>query len=228
MNAGSLFLQNIYTLKSNKKRKKNMENHFNEAAKDWDKNNIHNERTDAISKEIIKKIETNKKVSAMEFGSGTGLLSFAIQDYFSDITLLDSSIEMTKVAQEKIEQSELEHLKAIYFNLEKQDFNDQTFDCIFSQMALHHVDDIKKMFSKFYKMLNKNGQLFIADLFTEDGTFHDANFTGYYGFDPQYLSELLLNAGFESVEHKECYVIKRTVGLVMEKEFPIFLLMAIK
>lgn len=205
-----------------------MENFFDTVAQNWDTNDIHVKRTYAIASELIKSLDKSSYKKAMEFGSGTGLLSFALHEYFSAITMMDSSIEMTKVAQSKIEQSGLSHLKTIHFDMEKQRYNSETYNAIFSQMALHHVDDIEKIFSNFYSLLENDGLLAIADLFTEDGTFHDASFTGYYGFDPENLKRLLLKTGFKEVDYVQCYEIKRMDALGFEKEFPIFLLTAKK
>ena len=125
-----------------------MTNHFDKVAPDWDKNQIHVKRTEAIAKIFLEVIEINNKMKALEYGAGTGLLSFALKDHFAEITLMDSSSEMIKITSEKIKATGATHLFPLLFDLEKEDYCLKTFDIIYSQMVMHHVDDIEKMIAK--------------------------------------------------------------------------------
>jgi ubiquinone/menaquinone biosynthesis C-methylase UbiE len=205
-----------------------MTKHFDLVAREWDNNEIHIKRTKAIAKCLIEKITVNKKMTALEFGAGTGLLSFALQDKFAEITLMDSSKEMIKTTFEKIVYAGNHRLKPVFFDLEKKMFSDKTFDVIFTQMAMHHVMDIEKMIAKFFKLLNRGGKLAIADLYAEDGSFHDMEFEGHNGFDPYHLSELIKGKGFINVTYKQCFVIEKTGLLDTLKKYPVFLLTAEK
>jgi ubiquinone/menaquinone biosynthesis C-methylase UbiE len=205
-----------------------MPNHFDTVAKDWDNNKMHIDRTKAIAACILETLEINKEMKALEFGAGTGLLSFALKNHFALITLMDSSEEMIKATFEKIIYAKERSLIPVFFDLEKKNYTEQKFDMVFSQMVMHHVKDIDKMFDKFYGLLNKKGKLAIADLYTEDGTFHDFKFDGHYGFDPFQLAETLMEKGFYNLRIQECYVIKRDVGEKQKKKFPVFLLTAEK
>ena len=199
-------------------------NHFDKEAQNWDNNPIHIKRTEAIADEILKLIPTNHNLKALEFGAGTGLLSFALKDHFSEIVMMDNSSGMVSKINEKLAITKINHLHPVYFDLEKNEYINKTFDFIFTQMSLHHVDDIEKMILKFYKLLNAAGTLAIADLYTEDGSFHDFDFTGHKGFDPEYLVELFEKTGFSNIEYKTCFIIRKMDSENKEKEFPIFLL----
>ncbi len=205
-----------------------MPNHFDKVARDWDKNQIHVKRTEAIAALFLQKIKPDKTMKALEFGAGTGLLSFALHEHFAEITLMDSSVEMTHTTEEKIQAAELSHLHAILFDLEKEDYTSKTFDIIFSQMVMHHVDDIAKISAKFAKLLNKNGKLVIADLYKEDGSFHDTGFKGHLGFEPEQLAETLKKNGFKQIVYQECFVIERPFDDGSTKRFPVFLMTAEK
>lgn len=201
-------------------------NKFDHAAPDWDKNQMHIERSEAVAAELLKAIEWRNGMKALEFGAGTGLLSFALRRYFTEIILMDSSREMVKVAREKISAGNAKNMTALYFDLEKKNYQDRTFDIIYSQMVFHHVADIEKLIKKFYKLLNPRGILAIADLYKEDGSFHGEGFTGHLGFDTDELTALLEKNGFENVTQRQCYVIERE-GMQGEKQkYPIFLLIA--
>jgi tRNA (cmo5U34)-methyltransferase len=141
---------------------------------------------------------------------------------------MDSSIQMVCVTVEKLTTLGIHHLNPVFFDLEKEEYTDKTFDVIFSQMALHHVTDIEKIISTFSKLLNPGGKLAIADLYKEDSTFHDRNFTGHMGFDPGYLSGLLIKKGFLNVKYEQCFVIEKTSEDGVTKNFPIFLMTAEK
>jgi tRNA (cmo5U34)-methyltransferase len=203
-----------------------MENHFDKAAKDWDKNKMHAERSEVIAKDLIKEIDIKKGLAALEFGSGTGLLSFALADHFERITLMDSSSEMTRMAMEKIARNGIYNLQAVFFNLEIEEYIDKKFDFIFTQMALHHVGNIEKIIHKFYKLLNPGGKLAIADLYKEDGTFHDSDFTGHTGFDTDRLEKIIKETGFTEINIKPCFVMRKVDSAGKEKEFPLFLMIA--
>ena len=76
-------------------------NEFDQKAQDWDKNKMHLERTIAIAGRLQDVIKDKPGMKALEFGAGTGLLSFYLKDRFSEITLMDSLREMLKMAEQK-------------------------------------------------------------------------------------------------------------------------------
>lgn len=201
-----------------------MENHFDNVARDWDKQSIHIQRTEAIANALREELQKKKINHALEFGAGTGLLSFALQDFFSEIILMDSSAEMILATKDKIAGSGLTHLHPIQFDLELNNYSVKTFDIIFSQMALHHVNDIEKIIAKFYNLLNAGGKLAIADLYKENGTFHEKKMKVHYGFDPEELKAILIKYGFRFVISRQCFVIERKVDNEATKSFPVFLL----
>jgi tRNA (cmo5U34)-methyltransferase len=205
-----------------------MKNHFDAVASDWDKNQLHLKRTKAIAKCLSKMIDIQLHMFALEFGAGTGLLSFELKRKFSEITLMDSSEGMIEATSEMIRMSGDTHLFPLLFDLEKNDFTEKKFDLIFSQMAMHHVNDIDRMLEKFYMMLYPGGKLAIADLYTEDGTFHDFEFDGHFGFDPLDLAEKATKKGFSLRSIRKCYTIVRELPDGEAKKFPIFLLVVEK
>lgn len=200
---------------------------FDGRAQDWDLNIVHVKRSEAVAEVLQNTIFLKKKMSAMEYGAGTGLLSFILKDRLSRITLFDKSRDMVRVAQDKIAAAEVTNMRAFCIDLENENFSD-TFDIIYSQMVMHHVENVQTVLSKFYQMLNSGGYLAIADLFAEDGTFHEDGFTGHLGFDCDELVLLLQKIGFVNVSYKQCYVLYKTNTAGTEKGYPIFLLTASK
>lgn len=200
---------------------------FDEKARSWDSNPAHSQRSAAIAENLQKRLSVNKDMNALDFGAGTGILSFMLADHFASITMMDTSREMVRVMEEKVLASRNTNLEPIFFNLVKNKFNKKKFDLIFTQMVLHHIENIDSLFGRFYDMLNVGGFLAIADLYSEDGSFHGDGFSGHNGFELKYLTNELENAGFHNISFEQCFVIKK-----MNKEgirdFPVFLMIASK
>ncbi len=196
---------------------------FDARAREWDKDKMHIERSKAIARELRQMIPLHHSMKALEYGAGTGILSFLLKDHFSEITLMDNSQEMIKVCLEKSKFYETSHIHPIWLDLEHTNFDDK-FDVIYSQMVMHHVIGIEAMFHKFMDLLNPGGYLAIADLFPEDGSFHGPEAKVHLGFDPDEMAITLRQVGFKNIEYKSCFEIKRESG----QKFPIFLLIAKK
>jgi ubiquinone/menaquinone biosynthesis C-methylase UbiE len=200
---------------------------FDARARDWDKNQRYIDRSEAVAKAMLQTIPFQKSMKALEYGSGTALLSFALKDKFEEIVLMDNSLEMTRVTEEKIADLKIQNMKPLFFDLEHQDYSG-SFDIIYNQMVMHHVNDVDAVLSKFYHLLNPGGYLAIADLYAEDGSFHSEGFSGHHGFDIEHLSDKLKAIGFTNIEHQQCYSINKTDENGNVKEFPIFLLTAVR
>jgi ubiquinone/menaquinone biosynthesis C-methylase UbiE len=198
---------------------------FDQKATTWDKDQIHIQRSEAIANELLKMIPITTNMKALEFGAGTGLLSFILKDKLSEIVMVDNSKEMIRVAQEKIEEGKNLNMKALCIDLEKEPYENQ-FDLIYNQMVFHHVDNIKAIVEKFHTLLKPGGYLAIADLYTEDGSFHGKDFSGHKGFEVDQLANILERQNFANIQHKECFVIHRVNENKVKTSYPIFLLTA--
>ena len=203
-------------------------NEFDIKAAEWDKNQMHWDRSAAISSEIKRIIPLKPEYSAMEYGAGTGILSMMLKDDLRDILLIDNSGEMIKQSEERIRNSGSKNLRARFFDLAHNDLQGENFDLIYTQMVLHHVTNVQSIFRRFSGLLNPGGYLAIADLYEEDGSFHGDGFTGHNGFDPVKLAEELSELGFTDISERKCYVINRKISDNQTKLFDVFLLTARK
>jgi len=201
-------------------------NEFDIKAARWDESRIHRDRAETIAREIAKQIPLNRRMTAMEYGAGTGLLSFLLKDSLGSITLIDSSEGMVRVASEKIRESGATNLIALNMDLGSSDYSDKKFDIIYTLMALHHVSDVRNIIRKFYDHLSPGGFLAIADLYSEDGSFHGEGFTGHKGFDTGVLAGLLRDEGFTGIRHRTVYVIEKITSGNEKKQFKVFLMTA--
>lgn len=203
-----------------------MGSEFDLKAQEWDNNPMYWDRSVAVADHIRELIPLRREMTALEFGAGTGITSFLLKDYLKEITMMDSSTEMVRVMNEKIKKTGVQNLKALNFDLEETDYTEANFDFIFTQMALHHVNDIRKILKKFHDLLHPGGYLAIADLYPEDGSFHGDGFTGHKGFDIDILSGQVKDQGFTDISHRKCFVMTRKISDTEIKSFDIFLLIA--
>jgi len=203
-------------------------NNFDEKAKEWDDNPIHIERSRAIAEAIRKNVSLSVTMKAFEYGCGTGLLSFTLQHDLGSITMADNSDGMLQVLRDKIKEQNAENLVPIKIDLTNDSLPDQKYDLIFTQMTLHHIQDIDAILSTFYKMLNNNGILCIADLDKEDGSFHGKEVHDvHHGFDRDKLADKMRDSGFNNITFSTAYKMSREIDNVA-KTFPVFLSVAHK
>jgi ubiquinone/menaquinone biosynthesis C-methylase UbiE len=196
---------------------------FDSVARTWDQDKMHTDRAVAIASQMQQMIPLHPAMKALEYGAGTGLLSFELKDSFASITLMDNSAEMIKVCAEKTEYHKTSHIFPICFDLEHKDFDD-SFDIIYNQMVMHHVGDYESILGTFYSMLHPGGYLAIADLFAEDGSFHGPEVKVHWGFDPEELAKMLRKIGFQNIVYRPVFEVLRENG----RKYPVFLLTAQK
>ncbi|OFX21158.1 MAG: hypothetical protein A2033_16490 [Bacteroidetes bacterium GWA2_31_9] len=203
--------------------------HFDKQARDWDNDPKKTERAVIIAKEIMEFIPTNNRMNALEFGCGTGLLSFQLKDFFKTITLADNSDGMITVLKEKIVKAGIENFKPIQIDSLESDLAQNDFDVIYTLMTLHHVLDVKNIAKEFNSKMKSGGFLCIADLVAEDGSFHSEHpdFNGHNGFDKIKLSKILSNSGFKVEYYKICLEIVKEFE-DKTKSYPLFLMICKK
>ena len=88
---------------------------FDLRAKNWDTEDRVT-RAKEISEEIIRGLNLPKEISVMEFGCGTGLVSFNYKDIFDKITLIDSSQGMIDEVNQKIKSEDIKN-QILYVHL---------------------------------------------------------------------------------------------------------------
>ncbi len=201
-------------------------NEFDELAATWDDKPSRVERATSIAQTMRTVLDLKTFQHALEYGSGTGLLSFALKDDLKKITLMDESIEMIKVAREKRQLSQASHLHPIKMDLLIDEYQPASkFDLIFTLLTLHHINDTDEILSRFKNLISPNGFLAIIDLEPEDGSFHDKEFHGHLGFDRTELEEKVKKAGFQAVYYKVIYEIEKGEE-GEERSYPLFLMIA--
>ncbi len=203
-------------------------NRFDERARDWDSDPAKVERAKLTAQAIQTFLPPGEKLTALEYGCGTGLLSFALKDDFNLITMVDSSQGMLDVLSEKIRKARITNMIPKKWDFTNQDLPSIRVDVIFSLLVLHHIPDTGTILRHFSSLLNPNGYLFLADLEKEDGSFHGKDVTDVHrGFDHSELSSLAEAAGFQNIRFSPAFSVTKKIQ-DQEKIFPVFLMSARK
>lgn len=201
---------------------------FDERAKDWDSDPKKVERARVVADAIRKAIQLSTSMNALEYGCGTGLLSFALQSDLGQITLADSSQGMLDVLSEKINEAGVTNMRPVRLDLTNDPLPDEHYQLTYSLLTLHHVHDAKSIIPKFHALLESNGYLLVADLDKEDGSFHTDGTTDVHkGFERAELQKWVEDAGFGNVMFSTAFEIRKTID-DKEKVFPVFLMSAQK
>jgi len=138
-------------------------------AKNYDSQQRRIDNVNNVANAIKKSISLQKDMHILDFGSGTGLLLERIAPYVGKITAVDKSPSMNAKLRAKMPNIECK-VELLELDLTKDNINTK-FDGIISSLTIHHIKDIKALFTKFYSMLKDGGFIALADLDKEDGTF---------------------------------------------------------
>ena len=199
-----------------------MTDHFEEKAQDWDANEMVVALSRAVGSAILGRAPLAPDQRVMDFGAGTGLITAQVAEAVAEVTAVDISRSMLDALLAK---GELEgKVVARCQDIVTSPLN-ETFDGIVSAMAMHHVEDTDRMVQRFVEHLKPEGFVALADLDTEDGSFHPEEVEGVFhsGFDREALGTLLAKHGLRDVEFTTAHTVVKE-----EQAYPVFLVTARK
>ena len=198
---------------------------FDARAATWDDDPTKVERAQAVADAIVRSGSLTGGMHAMEYGCGTGLLSFMLRPRLGQVTLADVSEGMLAVAAGKIAMANDVAMRTVKLDLVVDPMPAERYDIIYSLMTLHHVPDTDAILRRFRTALAADGLLCVADLDAEDGTFHGTGFDGHLGFDRARLGTQAREAGFATVDFSTAYEIEKNVD-GRPRRYPVFLMVA--
>jgi ubiquinone/menaquinone biosynthesis C-methylase UbiE len=203
---------------------------FDNAAATWDEQPGRIVLTRHIAQAILTQVPASPSMAAVDYGCGTGLLTLALQSSVGRIIGADSSPGMLAKLQEKIQSAGAVNVQTRLLDLETQPPpDDVTPDLIVSAMTLHHIVDLAKLLRAFHQWLNPGGYLALADLDTEDGSFHqDAAGVHRFGVDRDWLAAQFAALDLREVRVSTAHVIERPDAAGNLKRYPVFLISAHK
>ena len=205
---------------------------FNREALQWDENPQRRALAQSVATAIIEATTPQKTMQALEFGCGTGLVTFEIAPLVKALSAVDTSIAMLAVLRDKISTYGITNIDANCIDLlspSESDFHEKSFDLIYSSMTLHHIADTAGFLNRISTLLSPGGILALADLDLEDGLFHDDPLEKvHHGFDREALAEMLKTAGLQPLAFETIYTFNKKNRSGATVVYPVFLLTATK
>jgi len=181
------------------------ESKFDVAAASWDASTTRVNLARKLA-ETIQSLPWFKANSfdAMDFGSGTGLISFSLLPTLKSLVGVDSSDGMTEVFNRKVSEGNITNAVALNMFLKEPRQLDKQFDLIFSGMVLHHIKDVPAMIHLLVSYLKNGGFLALSDF---EATPNAARFHSPHD---AYKEETHHPKGFVVEDIKKCF---RDAGL---------------
>ena len=192
---------------------------FDTAALNWDEEPRRVKLAGEIAAAIQENLPLSEEWDGLDFGCGTGLVSLKLAPLLRSMTGIDNSSGMLDRLNKKIEKSGYLNMRTELCDLGKGDLPTGKYHLITSAMTLHHIEKIIPLLQLLKTLLYPGGWVALADLESEDGSFHDDP-TGifHHGFSSEDLSNMLENAGFSSIS-----ITNATTVVKAERSFPVLL-----
>jgi len=193
---------------------------FQGKADDWDARPIPQQISEGVWSAMQGALSLAPDATVMDFGAGTGLVATRVAPHVGRIVAVDVSPAMLEKLAAKPElQGKVEIVcqDLLHEPLELR------VDAIVSAMAAHHVEDTDQLLRSLFDHLRPGGQLALADLDAEDGSFHPPNTEGVFhaGFDRDALRSSTEAAGFHDVHVVTACEVHRD-----GRTYPVFLMTA--
>lgn len=198
---------------------------FDARARTWDEDPQKVARALRVADAIAERVPGLANRSVLEYGSGTGLLGFALRGRAAALTLADASREMTAVAREKIAALGARDVAAVQLDLTAGPLPDARYDLVCTLLALHHVPNVPALLRRFHAVLAPGGRLCAADLDEEDGSFHGEGADVHRGFARDRMAAWLAEAGFRDARFETVFEIEKPVR-GQPRRYPVFLVTA--
>lgn len=173
---------------------------FDLVAARWDEQPRRVALARAVADTIIRETAPSASMHVLDFGCGTGLVTLALAPLVRRMDAADSSQGMLDQLVVKLSTTGISNVVPLLVPHADAEALPCPFDLIVSSMTMHHIGNVGALLQRFYGCLATGGQLCIADLETEDGSFHDDP-TGiqHHGFSSAEMEGLFRAAGFLAV-----------------------------
>lgn len=202
---------------------------FDIQAAQWDNNPTRVELARAVGLKIRAAVPIQPHWRALDYGAGTGLVTLHLQPHLKSITAVDVSSGMLETLGKKLAVAEIRNVQTRFWNLENEAFPETGFDLVVSSMTLHHIKDVPKVFKNFAALLKPGGWLAVADLDSEDGSFHgQVPDVFHQGFNRQQIVDWLQVTGFKAVSLSDAHRIEKTDSTGVIRSYGVFLAVGMK
>lgn len=174
-----------------------MSTFFDEAARTWDSPEKV-ERSRVIARAIAEAVPLASEWDALEYGCGTGQVTWHLAHALRHVTLADTSEGMLDVVRARLAADPDPRFSVARLDLSADPAPPVTYDLVYSVMALHHIPAVDRVLAEFHATLKPGGWLAVADLDADpEGHFHGHDHDGHHGFDRDELATRIVAAGFD-------------------------------
>ncbi|EMT38806.1 Ubiquinone/menaquinone biosynthesis C-methylase UbiE [Thermoanaerobacter thermohydrosulfuricus] len=186
--------------------------YFDNIARNWDelrKCYFPDELKTKVKEGMVK----DKDIIAADIGTGTGFIALELAKVSHSVIAIDVSTEMLKMAQKRAEEEGLKNLLFIKGEMQKIPLMDGSVDLVFTNMALHHVDDPLKGIQEMYRILKPGGSITIIDVEKHEFEWAKEEMCDLWlGFEPREISEWMQIAGFKNISVESSGYLARAVS----------------
>jgi ubiquinone/menaquinone biosynthesis C-methylase UbiE len=164
-----------------------------------------------IKQALIETANIPAGIKVLDFGCGTATLTIMVKEIYSEakVTGIDVDREILERATQKVKEKKVD-VFLLDYDGKQLPFQPNAFDRIVSCLVFHHLNtDIKqKALAEIFRVLNKDGQLHIADFGRSKSWVQRTLFNLIRGLDgfkstdanaKGLLPEMISDAGFENV-----------------------------
>jgi SAM-dependent methyltransferase len=204
------------------------ERNFDSLSVSWDQEPRRQRLAEDIAAGVMELVPLTMEMHLLDYGCGTGLVAMHLLPHVGRLTGLDSSAGMLSVFAGKLGRDERQRVRLAVLDLAAGGSADGTYDVILAAMLLHHVRDPAALITELGSHLAPGGYLCLADLDSEDGSFHDDP-TGifHHGFDRAVVAEWQRGAGLLPQAAMTVSVIDKGSRPGAGRSYPVFLSVAV-
>lgn len=173
--------------------------YFDDIADKW--NVIRSEYFEERLRDIaLSKTDISGKICS-DLGCGTGFISLALAREAKLVLSVDISGNMLRELNKAAKAESLENLYPIRGFMDDLPLFDLSVDAVFTNMALHHVENAEKAVREMHRILKPGGTVVISDVEEHNGYWaieemHDV----WLGFSREQLVKWMDGAGFRDIE----------------------------
>jgi ubiquinone/menaquinone biosynthesis C-methylase UbiE len=206
-----------------------MKRDFNKVAVSWDDEPRRVKLAGDLAESIMREVKLTREIDLLDFGCGTGLISLHLQPHVRRLWGVDTSACMLEVFEDKLKERGITNVSTVLLDPEKETRIVGSFHLLVSGMTMHHITDVGALFKEFSRILLPGGEVCIADLDSEDGSFHsDKTGVMHFGFDRRQIASMLASAGFIDIRDVTAARVIKEDEARKRREYTVFLMIARK
>ena len=117
--------------------------------------------------DIIALSGVTKQMRVLDLACGTGITTCKFAKAAKEVAGLDITKEMLYQAQLKCHSEKLTNINFKLGDVENLQYEDESFDIVFTRYGFHHFLDVKKVFDEMLRVCKRGGRIIVVDVALE-------------------------------------------------------------